>query len=426
MDHILPFEILCKILSLAVATPSLLVNFSDEHYKFTHEELLTSKDIDALPMFEHSRIGLAYELSFFNWPVDFYHNMPVYRAHQHHARTGILVCKTFKTILTPVLYQCAVLATSSQARALVATLEDTQLAALVKTLIICPRPLFSPKRALVDRVVGACPNLCAFHNFSIYHSPTGESHANTRLAALPVVINMARLTHDPFSLAQIAHQPTLCHTLVFLELTTPACHWAMDLPVLQVTLPSLVSLKMENKAWVLAVMEGCSMPVLQRLCLTRPLRHADVGRQSGAFLKRHGKMLTQLEYPSLLWGAEGEDVMLGMVCPMLKELIIDPMCCIATGPMWDIPPIQGAPGHPGVSEIGFRNIVSTVSTGMGDSISGCFNLLINTEAFPMLNSVHDMAWHGNTRRVEDDWGVITDLCVSRGVLLMDWAGSIVV
>ncbi|KJA16331.1 hypothetical protein HYPSUDRAFT_207126 [Hypholoma sublateritium FD-334 SS-4] len=420
MDHSLPVEILTKILLAVVATPSLLVNFSDDHYKFMNEDLITLKDIDGLPMFEHTRIGLAHEISFFNWPVDFYHNMPVYRAHQQHARTGILVCKTFHSILTPILYQCAVLATTSQAQRLLKTLENTQLATLVKTLIICPNPFFYPKRELVDRVVGACPNLFAFHNFSTYHSPSYAVHRDTRGPTLPIA--MERLTHDPFAVAQIEQHPALCVTLVFLELTTVSRHWIGDLPVLQVVLPFLLSLKMEHSAATLEMMHPCTMPILRRLCLTRPLRHADVGKQSGEFLKKHGQLLTQLEYPDLLWGVGGSEMTLDAVCPALTELIVDPLHCIAAGMRWDAPPIRGPPGHPGVIEIGLRNIFCSGDSGMGRQIK----TLISTESFPMLAGIRDMVWRTKAQYTEANWRAVIDLCLSSGVPFRDWTSSIVV
>lgn len=428
MDRILPTEILCKILFSVVAPPNLFVNFSDEYYKYTDEEVVTREDIDDLPTFEDSRIGLAHELSFFNRPVDFHHNIPAYRTHQHYARTGILTCKTFRAILTPILYQCIVLATSTQAQALIATLEDAKLAALVKIIVICPAPLSYPNRALVNRVAGACPNLRAFHNFSVYHSFSLAAHANTDSVVLPTSTDMARLTHDPFSVAQIKHLPAVCDMLVFLELVTPACHWGGELPVLQVALPNLISLKMEQRVGTLTMMQECLMPALQRLCFTRPLRHADAGEMSGTFLKKHGQHLIQLEYPDFLWGIGGRETTLEAICPALKELILDPMHCIAAGATVNPPPIRGAPGHQGVSEIGLRNIASRVGHHAGTSVelNRYLTSLIDTEAFPVLGSVRDMAWHGNAHRADSAWAILIDLCIAKGILFRDWVGNVVV
>ena len=262
MDYILPTEILCKILLSVVSPPTLFINFSDKRHKYTDEDIATCEDISDLPTFEAPQIGLTHELSFFHWPVDFRHTMPAYRAHQLNARNGILTCKTFKEILTPILYQCIVVATSTQARALVATLEDAKLANLVKIVIVCPAPLKYPNRALVNQVIAACQDLHAFHDFLIYHSIYRAAHASTDSAVLPMSNKVARLTHDPFSVSRIQHLPSICDTLVFLKLISPACHWEGENPALQVALPNLISLKMEQRTSTLTMMQGCFMPAL--------------------------------------------------------------------------------------------------------------------------------------------------------------------
>ena len=428
MDYILPTEILCKILLSVVSPPTLFINFSDKRHKYTDEDIATCEDISDLPTFEAPQIGLTHELSFFHWPVDFRHTMPAYRAHQLNARNGILTCKTFKEILTPILYQCIVVATSTQARALVATLEDAKLANLVEIVIVCPAPLKYPNMALVNRVVTACPELRAFHNLSIYHSVSPAAHASAELAVLPLSTKVTRLSHDPTSVFQIQNLPAMCDTLVFLELVSPACHWDGAIPALQVTLPNLVSLKMEQRTETLTMMQDCFMPALRHMSLTRPLRRADVGMGVAAFFQEHGRQLLQLEYTGALWSMDGGDAALEGVCPDLRELILDPMCCIGMVGGEEPPLIRGAPGHRGVSRIGLRNISSSIGQHEDDSDELNRNLgsLINAEAFPALGYVCDMAWRGSAPRGGPGWGLIIDLCASGGVQFNDWMGSTVV
>lgn len=422
MDHPLPVEILCKILFSVVAPHTLFINYSDERFKYTERELVTREDVENLPAFEYSWNGLEDRISFLTWPVDFHHNISAYRVHQQRAMACILVCKSFAAILTPILYQCVILSTSTQAQALVVTLGNANLATLIKTVIICPKPLFYPNRELVNNVVDSCPNLRAFHNFSTYHSIGHLPDANTDDSTFPV--NPTRLTHDPFSIARVRPTSTIWDSLGFLEFTSPACHLENNLPELQVSVPNLVSLKMELSVKTLTMLQECSMPRLRQLCLTRSRIRAYAGKESTVFLKKHGKGLIQLEYPDVLWGASRGEA-LGDICPNLKELIVDPIHCIAGGASLDPPPVQGAPKHPGVSEIGLRHVASS-HMGISDVVNTYFELLINTDSFPMLASVHDMAWNRDTRRVQANWMFINGLCEERGVSFRDWTGSVIV
>lgn len=277
----------------------------------------------------------------------------------------------------------------------------------------------------MDRVAGACPNLQEYHDYSFCHPTRRGIHGISGAAILPTA--PARLTHDAFSVGRIKQTAAICDALVFLEITTPMCHWEVELPVLQVSLPNLVSLKIEQRGAMLNIMLKCSMPMLQRLCFA-PLKYKiDVGRDTAAFLRKHGQRLTQLECPGLLWGIGGVEPGLDALCPALKELAVDPLQHLSGGLRPDPPPINGRPGHQGVCEIGFRNIASIVglapagSTGLHPKIAS----LINTEAFPKLKSVRDMAWNPNARRVEGGWGAISSACADRGVVFRDWAGRVI-
>lgn len=434
MDRLLPLEIICRILSMALNAPSNLVNFSDDRHSVISTMLLAPEDIDSLPTFDDSRLGLTHEISFFNWPVDFHHNVPAYRLHQRRAMTCILVSKLFRAILTPMLYQFVLITTSRQARRLASALEDEYLAALVKTIVVCPMPVYYPTQALLDSVVDACPNLTAFHNFSRSHSQAHASRAIVPGAITPATGGITRLTHNPLVIFQLERHPSICNALVFLEITNPSCHWTKGLPILAIALPSLSYLKMEKRVDTINMMQDCAMPALEHLCFTRPMYRADIGDKTRAFLLKHGSKLTQLEYPEVIWSGTGggtttTTTTLEAVCPALKQLIVDPAHCIdSTAPLAE-QLFCGPHGHSQVSDIGLRNIAIRVAyhsdSAAGKYVTHILKSLVDTRAFPMLYSVRDMAWRRDEHHTQPIWRLVAKLCTDRNIVFKDWSSKVV-
>ena len=430
MDRILPAEILSRILSLALNTPSVLSNLSDDTHVSLSGYFLSPQDIDGFPVFEGSRIGRAHEISFVNWPADFHHNLLVYEIHRKRIVSYIRLCKTFEAILTPILYQLAIITTSNQALGLARTLRNRFLATLVRVIIICPVPVYHLDQKRVDNLVRSCPNLIGYHNFSKSHSHVHASLHIRSDVVVPAAGGLQRLSHNSIVIAlQLQIHSSICNSLVFLEVVTPACFWTTGMTKLRLELPNLSHLKMEQRTDALEMMQGCLMPNLQYLSLTRPRYHVEFGIKSSIFIRKHGRRLTQLEYHGAIWGtaAAGEESTLESVCPDLRELIIDPVYCVDIN--LTLPRssrlFSGPPRHSQVSDISLRNIASRVmrysdSTPTGGYIIKVLKTMLATDAFPKLNSIRDAARHRSRTRSDPAWDTIMDLCAGRRVVFKDW------
>ncbi len=95
----------------------------------------------------------------------------------------------------------------------------------------------------------------------------------------------------------------------------------------------------------------------------------------------------------------------------------------------DPPVIRGAPGHGGISKIGLRHIARSIEQPEDATADLKRNLrsLINTEAFPELDHICDMAWHMQRASRRAQGGSSLLICArSRACYSRDWLGSTVV
>ena len=160
----------------------------------------------------------------------------------------------------------------------------------------------------------------------------------------------------------------------------------------------------------------------------------DIGAASYAFLKKHGHLLNRLEYPDAIWNcgtcdaATTASATLDDVCPVLKDLIVDPIHFIDSSSTREGRLVCGPPRHRQVSAIGLRNITNRVADHPRSSAGGFFRYslqkLVSTEMFPMLETVRNMAWCPNYS--QDSWKPLLDLCAQQSVVFKDWLGDVVV